>query len=1166
MSEMDIQSIDGANPSDEDEVDFDRIENYGKKKKQFKYSFKFSVDQTVFNTGIQAQKLFCGILVEVKQLESQNASLLFFPGMKRAVDFDKKTASIEVQIDEKDLEGYSEFRYRYAVSVQSNRQVGSLANKQIACSNWIGQTAIVKTHSQILIGSTENVAQLLPEQISKHEATTVTSSRDRVDSHHTESKNQVHDHDRKPDMASNQPSFSDEAGSNDPSNSGPSEHAKPLLQCHEPQNVSCSGTSSIKRAACIESSVDKSDRNSFDGPLVDTTKHTTEVLKPKTESKGDTNSVSVDPMLNPNGALFNTNEPPKAEEERTVSKSAGFSSDINSNSENPVSVSQIIRNRNQLHDFLPESQFVIQAVVDKKVIELGENYLVLSLVSEGNTSQGEIVAANKDWVILSFNVTIDGKNNEYVPYFYEVRNKEYKKHKEVLPDGISSRYMSVKEFKGELSGVKIKHDGVISWIKEERRNQKTPNFPDTQSYETSNLNGFKIYCKNFASGLLLDFNLDRFHRDMDNVWSSLSSVRYQVDRDILILKKRSAAQEALEVLIDIVKNGSSPEPDMAIASVIIFMCDLTTRGLYRELSEETIDSVNYLVQNADDELRSRLATSMSAKFPPEAKAHSKFYISTVRNFIEMCKKSRKQTDTTVSPQNSKKLQEINEENMEQSKSQLTESQSRSLTRVEPTQTTSEPVTDLGKHDPTKGKSVVKESEMLKSEPEQSNEQVAVSSVEAESLNENIPKRSSNEETARTRTTGEPEARDAPQDKSGKSHSPEVTPLSMQPGPSSANSSKLISRAKESLFSKSSGSRNSLPKMLYFSSPSDKNKNTTPTKVQQVISNKKQDCILKVSDKLYKILTVVDTEVTQIGSDLRVFMQLEKELYYGKTEVATDNWAILCFEFERKIFKNDNPQYFFGVASKKANEVKFYRETLPGNQEYRSFTKTDTSKSCAYTGTILWRAPEAKAWGIFGRTIEYVKGQSSFLTAHSNAFEIYCTHYATKFALDLDIDRFVAYVRASWQSLSSVHNKKTNKEEIVFTGEPDPQLLLDTMIGVVESKCGDLAVVALLLLTGYVHSSTGSLDVIKEVTFPSRSREVILQDLARFLQKRVILQDLARWRLSCKILQDGGYLARILKESCKITIPKFLSKNTKKITEIRCKIKKIVSRTRIQNFK
>ena len=93
--------------------------------------------------------------------------------------------------------------------------------------------------------------------------------------------------------------------------------------------------------------------------------------------------------------------------------------------------------------------------------------------------------------------------------------------------------------------------------------------------------------------------------------------------------------------------------------------------------------------------------------------------------------------------------------------------------------------------------------------------------------------------------------------------------------------------------------------------------------------------------------------------------------------------------------------------------------------------------------------------------------------------------------------------------------------------------------------------------------------------PSRSREVILQDLARFLQKRVILQDLARWRLSCKILQDGGYLARILKEggylarilqeSCKITIPKFLSKNTKKLTEIRCKIKKIVSRTRIQNF-
>ena len=78
---------------------------------------------------------------------------------------------------------------------------------------------------------------------------------------------------------------------------------------------------------------------------------------------------------------------------------------------------------------------------------------------------------------------------------------------------------------------------------------------------------------------------------------------------------------------------------------------------------------------------------------------------------------------------------------------------------------------------------------------------------------------------------------------------------------------------------------------------------------------------------------------------------------------------------------------------------------------------------------------------------------------------------------------------------------------------------------------------------------------KVISSPSRSREVILQDLARFLQKRVILQDLARWRLSCKILQDGGYLARILKEggylarilqeSCKITIPKFLSKKHKK---------------------
>ena len=75
--------------------------------------------------------------------------------------------------------------------------------------------------------------------------------------------------------------------------------------------------------------------------------------------------------------------------------------------------------------------------------------------------------------------------------------------------------------------------------------------------------------------------------------------------------------------------------------------------------------------------------------------------------------------------------------------------------------------------------------------------------------------------------------------------------------------------------------------------------------------------------------------------------------------------------------------------------------------------------------------------------------------------------------------------------------------------------------------------------------------------PSRSREAILQNLARFLQKRVILQ-------------DGGYLARsckievILKESCKNLArilqdnhPKISVEKHKKITETRCKIKKIL---------
>ena len=54
-------------------------------------------------------------------------------------------------------------------------------------------------------------------------------------------------------------------------------------------------------------------------------------------------------------------------------------------------------------------------------------------------------------------------------------------------------------------------------------------------------------------------------------------------------------------------------------------------------------------------------------------------------------------------------------------------------------------------------------------------------------------------------------------------------------------------------------------------------------------------------------------------------------------------------------------------------------------------------------------------------------------------------------------------------------------------------------------------------------------------YPSRSREVILQDLARFLQKRVILQDLTRWRLSCKNLERGRLSCKNLERrrlSCK----------------------------------
>ena len=94
-------------------------------------------------------------------------------------------------------------------------------------------------------------------------------------------------------------------------------------------------------------------------------------------------------------------------------------------------------------------------------------------------------------------------------------------------------------------------------------------------------------------------------------------------------------------------------------------------------------------------------------------------------------------------------------------------------------------------------------------------------------------------------------------------------------------------------------------------------------------------------------------------------------------------------------------------------------------------------------------------------------------------------------------------------------------------------------------------------------------------YPRRDQMVILQDLARILQKMVILQDLARRWISCKILQDEWLsckiLARrmvILQDSCVKKIErkqKFTSERRKKLTKIAAQMKTQSIFNKIEGF-
>ena len=184
---MDNQSS-GESESDDEELQFDRIRE-GKPKKQLKYCFKFSVDQTIFSLGVESESVYCGVLIDAKTSDSQISQLLFFPGLRGGrIDYDKKTLPIEVQISDRDMKSFAEFRYCYAVSAQPDKQVGKIDSKKITCSKWYETNSVVDTKEVITFGSTEEVISFFEHNIPDEQSACITLS-ERVDLCPTETDN-----------------------------------------------------------------------------------------------------------------------------------------------------------------------------------------------------------------------------------------------------------------------------------------------------------------------------------------------------------------------------------------------------------------------------------------------------------------------------------------------------------------------------------------------------------------------------------------------------------------------------------------------------------------------------------------------------------------------------------------------------------------------------------------------------------------------------------------------------------------------------------------------------------------------------------------------------------------------------------------------------------------
>ena len=678
---MDSQSS-GESESDDEELQFDRIKE-GKPKKQHKYCFKCSVDQTIFTLGVLSETVYCGVLIDAKTSDSQISQLLFFPGLRGRIDYDKKTLPIEVQISDRDLKGFAEFRFCYAVSAQSDKKIDIIDNKKIVCSKWYETIPVVDTKAIKTFGSTEEVASFIKHIIPDDESAFITSSEkndlsssetdkgpEKVSStgplaHVVESKlEEIEDQ-----ISSTQLHQSSATGDETPPNPefvNKTNRANTLVnvkdECFEENtetaNDDKSTTSELRDSG--ENALDNQDKkecpelygpspkqNMISKSLESQVSHN---FNEETENRQSNNANSV---LVETSCKFEEHE--KLKEEGKCFRNRKFSPSESGKTEYGQSVSSVIKNKKEDKTSVSQSTHIVQAVIDKDILQLGKDSLIISLTTTvgSHTSQGVVVAATDDWAILSFDTKLQVEKFEDVPYFYRVhapRDSHSEIHREILPNRVNFRVMNDKDFTAEENNVKIKYDGVICWYKSEKdtnytfasqkKNEGTNwVFTDSQFYENRNLTGFKIYCRNFASQLKQDFNLNRFEIDAGKTWKSLSSVRFEGNNQIIIMRNTSFYLETLQVLIDLAlePNASSLDSGLAIVFIVNFMHLLNARGTLSKIKQETTSSVMNLLRNTGEGLESRLTNRVSKRYPTDVQPNAKSFISYALHVSRKCK-------------------------------------------------------------------------------------------------------------------------------------------------------------------------------------------------------------------------------------------------------------------------------------------------------------------------------------------------------------------------------------------------------------------------------------------------------------------------------------------------------------------------------------------------